>query len=496
MRIGYQWNLLPLDPFHTNETISVHLLDVVFNKLVRLNSKGEIEPDLAHKWEISSDGKTYTFYLKDEIYFHNKAPFSSEDILASYRLLVSSKTDSPYAYIFKNVESISAPDPRSIIFVLKEPYSPFLFQLKDFYIVPQGAIQEGKGESFLRFGKNPIGTGPFQFVKWEGEDRYILERYPYYHERAAYLDKIIVQSYNSVEKTWAALMREEIDLMIHLKRDDFEVIKKDPTIKARTIQSVSFYYVLAYNHKMPLLSDQRFRLAIAHAINRQAIIDHALGGYGTLCNGPFLPDNLAAIPNKMPIQYNPKRSIQLLKEMGWVDSDDDGILEKDGKELEIELMYYSHHLRTIMALLLRQQLQEIGIKIKLKPVDYITDLGSQKLQEGNFEMELKTVKAYSNIALFTDWNSSFGNFARFYGFHNEKLDQVIAQIAYEANESKRRELLLQAHQLIYQEQPFTFLFFHHDFYAHKEGFVNSDEFFSPFVPFYTLKNWAQKSSAR
>ncbi len=495
LRIGSQTQILPLDPFHTHETWSVHMLDVVFNKLVRLNERGEMEPDLAERWDVSTDGKTYTFYLREEVYFHNKAPFSSADVIASYLAYIHPEVDHPSKNIFEKVETVSTPNSKTVIFKLKETYAPFLFDLKLFYILPSEIANNI--EAIKKFTYKPVGTGSFYFEELQENKKLILKKYPYYHEGAAKLDEIVMLSYDSAETVWTALMRNEIDLAFLLNQEDYEITKQDLTFRSFAVPSSHFYYALTFNHSKPLFADKRFRKAISCAIDRNAIIERVLKGYGDECSGPFIKGSWGENPEVAPFSYNPKKSIELLKELGYLDENGDGVLEKEGKNLEIEIKFHGvYEERTNIAYLIRQYLQEIGIKVRLK-AEQIADMGFVQSKKGDFDIELRTIKNHVEPSLaVSGWHSGQGNLSLYYFYQNQKLDELIEQSTLEVDPKTRKQYFYQIHKLLNEEEPVVFLFIRNSFHALRSQFVGTDSFFNTYLPFHTFKNWAQKSSAR
>lgn len=495
LRIGSQTRILPLDPFHTYETLSVHLLDVVFNKLVRLNNKGEMEPDLAETWTISADGKEYTFILKEEIYFHDKTPFSAADVVASYQAYIAPEVGYFYKNVFEKVSSVSAPNSKTVVFQLKEPYAPFLFDLKQFYILPLKIAQDIP--KVKNFDYKPIGTGPFYFDQLFSDEKLMLKKYPYYHEGAAQLDQIVMERYASSEGVWAALLRNEIDVIFFLNEEDFKVIEKDNTFKAISVTSSPAYYALALNHTKPLFADKRFRQALSYALDRETLIERGLNGYGRESLGPFLRGSWAEDPNLSPFPYNPKKAIQLLNQMGYYDKDQNGILEKEGKELEIEIKFHNtFEERTKIVYLIRQYLQEIGVKVYLKP-EHIGESNFEKAGESFFDIEFQIIKSHPEPSLAVlGWHSETGDLGQYYSFKNESLDHFIEMSSSEFSPELRRRYFYEIGNLLHEEQPMLFLFFKNDFYALRDNFIDVDELFNFFLPFHTLKDWAQKSSAR
>ncbi|MCK5215005.1 MAG: hypothetical protein KAR05_06595, partial [Candidatus Omnitrophica bacterium] len=201
-----------INPILTTHTVSLDLMNIIFNHLIRINSQGEIESCLAKSWEISTDGLMYTFYLKRGVKFHDGIECTSEDVQFTYRQLIDSQNNSPYRFHFELIQEIEVLNKYALRIILSKPFPPLLFKLAAREIVPKH-ILEGEDLKKTSFNYHPIGTGPFKFKSWDRETNQIeLVANPDYFEGRPYLDKIIVKIYPNSSQLWSAIMRQEIDL--------------------------------------------------------------------------------------------------------------------------------------------------------------------------------------------------------------------------------------------------------------------------------------------
>ncbi|MFH1678197.1 MAG: ABC transporter substrate-binding protein, partial [Candidatus Omnitrophota bacterium] len=343
-----------------------------------------------------------------------------------------------------------------------------------------------------RYNYYPIGTGPFKFKEWGYDNTIILEANEEYFEARPYLDKIIVKSYPDSSELWSALMRGEVDFMKFMEQKDYEIAKQDLAFKTYAIP-IDYYLAITYNLEDRILCDKRIRYAIAYAIDRKEMIRRIAGGYGIECIGPFYPESECFYEGIKPVDYNPEKAKSILSEAGWKDLDNNGILEKDGDDLELKILVdeRSDVVKRI-AMFIRQQLQEIGVKLSVILYNDEGQFNPEFLRIHNPQMHL--IYGYadrlgSNEAG-KDWCSDFKIKAgRLWKYRNREVDRLFAlgQVTKDKEGSKR--IYKKIHQLIYDDQPACFLFFPYIFLGTSAKFKNTEQFFSPIMPFYTIKDW-------
>jgi len=478
-----------INPVLTTYSISAALEQLIFNGLVRINSRGDIEPDLAESWEVSSDGLVYTFYLKKGVRFHDGVECTAYDVKFTYDKIMDTQVNSPFKSPFELVEKFEAIDKYTFRVNLKKPSAPFIYAMV-IRIMPKH-ILENQDLNNAGFNFHPIGTGPFKFKEWAKNNQIILEYNPDYYEGRPYLDRIIVKVYADSRDTWIALMRGEVDFVGFIEREDYEILKKDPSFKTYAFPA-DYYYILVYNLSDPILADKRVREAIAYGLDRKRMIEKAAFGYGLECNGPFYPGSPAFNPEVRPIEYNPSKAQEFLREAGWKDQDKDGILEKNGEDLEIKILVDARNdISKRIAMVIRQQLLEIGIKIKIILYQDDSMLTEGFLKSNNPQAHLKfSLAGIGHIYIQADWYSKLNKRPdKLWSYKNEEVDRLFELGEITQDKEKRKEIYQSIHKLIYEEQPACFLYFPFFFYAISNNFINTDEYFTLNMPTYTIKNW-------
>jgi peptide/nickel transport system substrate-binding protein len=483
-----------INPILTTQSVSMSLLDLIFNRLVRISSKGEIEPDLAESWDISPAGLVYTFHLRKGVRFHDGIECTAFDVKFTYDKIIDAEVNSPFRVSFQLVNDFKVIDEYTFQITLKELSTSFIYRLTR-EIVPKHILETADLKN-CSFNFHPVGTGPFRFKEWTKDDQIILEYNPDYYEGRPYLDKIIVKSYPDSRDIWTALMRGEVDYVEFIEREDYEIVKDDPAFRAYTFP-IDSYYAIVYNLNDIFLADKKIREAIAYGVDRKSLIERVAGGYGLECNGPFYPDSLGFNPLVKPFPYNPKKSQELLTQAGWQDIDNDGILEKKGEELELRVLVdaKSDVYRKII-MVIRQQLQEIGIKIKIFLYNDDRELTKEFLGQNKPQAHLNFLLSgiyCIDESVVEDWFShECERIGKLWVYRNEEVDRLFELGEVTQDKKKRQEIYQKVHRLIYQDQPACFLYFPFVFYAISSNFENTDEFFTLNMPYYTMQDWFVK----
>lgn len=480
-----------INPILTTHSVSASLLKIIFNRLIRRNTKGEIEPDLARKWEISEDGLRYTFYLKEGVKFHDGVELTAEDVVFTLNQFMDPRNKSPYCFIFDLVTSVEIINKYTFKISLSKPLEIFLYKLSERDILPKHIYEGELQDAYNNY--HPIGSGPFKFKNWDKETNTIaLDYNPDYFEGRPYLDRIIVKTFSDNSQLWSAFMRQEVDLVKYIKREDFALLEKDLAFKTYKIPWES-HYVIVYNLRDSVLSDIEVRRAIARGIDKNEIMK-VVSGEGLESLGPFHPASIGFNPHVKPLEYNPIKAKMELNHRGWREIDGDGILEKGTKKLEITLLVdnkNNNHKK--IASIIRQQLSMLGIKIKVLLYDDEGDLTSDYLEKHKVQAWLRLILGIGpglegyEAAMY--WYSSSNDFGKLWNFKNLEVDRLFKLAIGTQDINTRRKFFQQIHKVVYENQPACFLFYPMSFHAISSKFQNTDAYFTPRMPTYTLKDW-------
>lgn len=476
-----------INPILTTYSVSSALMDVIFNALVRVDSEGKIVPDLAQRWDISEDGLIYTFYLRKGVLFHDGVELTAEDVKFTYDKIIEPETQSPYKSYFQLVKDFRVINPYAFRVVLKKPCFYFIYRLTR-KIAPKHLL-ENRDLKNTPFNFHPIGTGPFKFKQWK-DDEIILEFNPDYYESRPYLDKVVIKTYPDSREVWNALLRGEVGYATFIEQEDYEFIKKDDSFKSFSIPC-DYYYAVFYDLDDALLMDKRIREAIAFAVDRKRLIEEVAFGYGVDCFGPFYPESIGFNASVAPIEYNPQKAIDLLARAGWKQKNNHGILEKRGRELEIKVLVDARSdIYKKIIMFVRQELQKIGVKIKVKFYNHWDNLTKEFLIENKPQAHLKIFLAKDIRDVEEHWLSKKPKrFNKLWIYENKKVDELFELGKITQDKEERKKIYQAMHKIIYEDQPACFLYFPFVFHAVSRKFEGVDEFFTLYMPHYTMKDW-------
>ncbi|MBI1833307.1 MAG: hypothetical protein HYR90_00615 [Candidatus Andersenbacteria bacterium] len=344
--------------------------NVIFSSLFKVNSNLEFEGDLASAYTISEDGRTYTITLKENITWHDGAPFTAEDVLFTIRSIQTPDYDSPLESSFQGVQ-VAAPDPRTVVFTLKEPYAPFLQNLT-VGIVPKHVWEAvppqnaALAEQMLK----PVGTGPFKFAeittrRRTGEITALrLVRNDSYYGQHTYLDELVFSFYATPDEALAALTTNQVDGVSFLPVSLAESVKNRSGITIHRLLLPQYFGLFFNPVKNDLLSDAGIRDALVLATDRQAIITEALAGEAKSLHTPIPPGMFTFNGEVDAPTFNPDVARQNLEEAGWKDEDGNGIREKAGKELRFVITTTDWPEYAQTAELVKKQWEAIGVAVE------------------------------------------------------------------------------------------------------------------------------------
>ncbi|KPA23596.1 Glutathione-binding protein GsiB precursor [Shimia sp. SK013] len=310
---------LQLEPPHLDPTsaaagaIDSVLYSNVFEGLTRFASDGAVIPGLAKSWDISDDGLTYTFMLNDGVTFHDGSTMDGEDVKFSLDRARAEDSVNAQKALFAGISDVSVMDPMTVKVTLSEPNGNFIFNMAwgDAVIVAPESIDDIK--------TTPIGTGAFKFTNWVQGDKIELTRNDAYWGTPAVLNDVTFKFISDPTAAMSAVMAEDVDVFAGFPTPEaLPQFEADPRFQV-IVGNSEGETILSTNNKMPPLDNVKVRQAIAHAIDRQAIIDGAMFGLGTPIGTHFAPHHPDYVDLTGSSNYDPAKAKQLLAEAGFPD---------------------------------------------------------------------------------------------------------------------------------------------------------------------------------
>ncbi len=362
------------------------IFETVFNGLVRANPDWEWEPDIARDWEVSSDGRTVTFYLRDDVVFHDGVPMTAYDY--EFTLVSAAHPDytgGQFGYVSSilgaaeyrdgevdGVEGIEVLDDYTIVITTVEPdASIFNTVSRTIPVLPKhilGDVPPGQWQQH-EFNRMPIGTGPFKIVSRETDTHITVEAFDDHHHGRPYVDRLIWRVGDD-QAMLGAFMNQEVDI-IRTPEDEVSTVEGLPFADVHVHERGSFQYI-GLNNLQPALGEVTVRQAIATALNIPEITAVASAGFGTPIVVPHVPSSWVYPEDFAGWPYDPDRAAEMLDEAGWTVNPDTDIREKDGIEMSFMWHNADGSAANRTAALVQQQLEDINIEIEIQVVDFVT----------------------------------------------------------------------------------------------------------------------------
>lgn len=396
-----------------------------------------------------------TFSLRDDVRWHDGKPFTAEDVEFTLQAILDEKTNTVRRPMFDLVKSFTIVDPQTVRVRYKRPFSASLPNWS-MGIIPKHLFA-GQDINSSPYNRRPIGTGPFKFEEWVSDEQITVVANPDSFEGRPYLDRIAYRIIPEAPLTELEFMTKGVDL--HAPQpQQYARISADERFQVLERLANGYTYI-GYNQKVELFKDVRVRRALTMAINRQEIVDFLLYGLGVISTGPFPPQMWYANPDVPPIPYDPARAKALLAEAGWRDSDGDGILDKDGKRFSFVLMTNNGNIvRQNVAVLVQRALKEIGIEVEIELYEWSVFI-RDKINPRNFEACVLGWSLSLDPDVYELWHSSqIEKGFNFIAYSNPEVDRLLELGRTTYDQGEQEKVYRRIHQLIYDDQPYTFLF--------------------------------------
>ena len=447
---------------HLND-VDRDIASLVFSGLSRLGPDGQIFPDLADSWEVSADGTVFTFHLRPGVLWHTGAPFTSEDVLFTYKLLADPdlQSDPGQSALWRQVKC-SAPNDLTVECKVPEPFAPFL-SFTTVGILPK-LVLEGADATALfdhAFNQNPIGTGPYRLAQMD-ETRAVLKANAGYHLGAPQIDEIEFRFYPDTASASAGLSRGDVQGLLlgpGAIQSDFDTLTATDGLKAYTANR-SAYTVLYLNNSQPPLNNHSVRAAIAQALDMDSLIAALLGGRAVRADSPIVPGTWAANPDLEPYPHDAEAARELLDKAGWLLPDGSDVRRRQGVELRVALMTDRDSGRSALAQEISRQLAEVGIAATVVNQDS-TDLIRDYLIPRDYQAALYGLDLGPDPDPYPAWHSSqiSDNGRNLAAFANKEADDILEKARQTTNLDRRQALYYTFQQIFHDEIPSVILYY-------------------------------------
>ena len=473
------------NPILYDDSVSSIVVGYLYPALIGLDPfTGEYTPEgsMSESWSVSEDGLTWTFKLRDGITWSDGDLIDSADYKFTYDALLSDQVQSPRTYVWEGIESIEALDPQTVVVKFENVkcdalgnlglgWLPSHLYAPDFSDVMTAAESEAPR----------VSAGPLLFQSWARDDNFIMTRNENYWEGAPHMDGIIVRVVPDAGSRIAQLQSGEIDYL-EVQPNQIATAEQDPDLTRFQYNDDGYNYIglnladpanpqngrdeegnLIPQDPHPVLGDVRVRQAIAHAIDYQSIIDNILLGQGYPMAANVLPVIEWAVNTDLsPYAYDLEAAQALLEEAGWVDSNGDGIREKDGMEMKLGLITNAGNTtREDIGVYVQDQLKQIGINVDFQALDFGTVL--EQMDAQTYDMYIlgwTNIGSDPNDDVF--WSSAFdvvGSGFNNTSYQNARVEELLVE-GYSVPgcaPADRAPIYKEIQQIIHEELPYIFL---------------------------------------
>lgn len=470
-------NLATLTPVVSTDAYSSEIQSYVLETLLTRDPETlEWRGLLAEDWEVSEDGLTITFNLRRDVNFSDGQPLTAEDVVFTFDFIMNEAIAAPrYRAYLSKIDDVVALDDYRVVFRFAEPYFNSLSLAGQLEVMPAHFYRRYLDDprTFNESRGLLLGSGPYRLANPEGwtpdQGRVELERNPrYWGPVDPPFERIVWRVIENDSARLTTFRNRDIDVYTARPRE-FQQLQEDQALQQRVhgfeyMSPIASYSYIAWNQKRgeeaTIFADPRVRLALSHLTDVERVLDEVFLGYGEPAVSPFSPRSEQHDPALQPIPYDLERARSLLKEAGFDDRDGDGILEDaDGRRFEFELTFFQDSEDTRrMVLFLRDIYARAGIIMHPKPTEWSVMLESIRRKDFDAITLAWTSGVETDIFQMFHSSQTLDNGDNFIHYQNPELDRLIDQARATVDEEERMPLWRQAERILYEDQPYTFLF--------------------------------------
>ncbi len=453
----------------TSNDVDRDISKLIYSGLMEYSPEGDIVPGLAKSYKISKDGKEYTFFLRDDIFWHDGKKFTADDVVFTISAIINPAYSSPLRYSWQGIK-VEKVDDFTVKFTLNNVYAPFL-EKTTLGIMPKhiwGPI-EPRNIILANPNLNPIGTGPFKMKKIvknkEGQITSIyLEANDDYYKKRPYINEIVFYFYDDEEQAINAYQKNEVLGVSNVSpKNKYLVFNKETKIYNLNIPK---YFSIFFNQNQSIvLSDKKIREALAYATDKEYLNKNVFLGEAKLIDSPILPNLPGYNDEVTKYEYNPQKARDILEEAGWIDKNEDGIREKspgkgkDPVDLSITLTTSDFTDLAKTAEIIKEQWAQVGVKVNVENYG-IDELKQNVIKTRGYDALIFGEVLSHEPDLFAFWHSSQKkdpglNLSL---YNNKDVDKLLEEARQTLDVKKREEKLKKLQKLIVDDVPAIFLY--------------------------------------
>lgn len=451
------------NPWHPNAFAESNVVNrVLFSGLTKPGLELAPAPDLAASWEVSDDGLAWTFFLREDVRWHDGEVFTADDVVYTFNeIALNTELGANNMSYFSSLERVDAVDEYTVVFTLTKPVAALPAYLSfNTEILPKHIFQGQDPWDLISFNKEkPIGTGAFKMDSYTSGQSVRLIANPDYYDGAPKLERVEYKVLADVNTHVAQLLTGELSIFA---LDDQAALSRLEA--ARDIEIVPAYtprfFWIALNQENDLFTDVKVRQAMLHAVDRPYIIETVLNGYGTPADAGISPAMQYYYNSDVPrYEYDPERAARLFAEAGWEDSDGDGVLDKNGTPFSFlfEVGIQGNLVR--IGQIVQQQLREAGLDARFETLEWNTMIQKNVIRR-DYDMILNWWRYPADPDLLPYFHSSTaGTGYNIPGYRDSRLDELLEAGSTIADPEERRGIYLELQNYMAETLPYLFLWY-------------------------------------
>lgn len=431
----------------------------VYNSLVQYQLEGdsiEVVSDLAESWEANDALDQYTFTLHSGVTWHDGEPLTAEDVKFTFDAFLNPDVNASGRGTISSIDSVEVVDELTVQFNLLYPFAPLPVMLGyNKPIVPKHLLEGQDLNQPTEFLQNPVGSGPFRFVEFSQGSHLETEANEDYFEGPPLLDGIIFRVIADGNARVAQLLSGDIDFTV-IDPPQLKSVEGSENVVVREAPQVNYFF-FAVNHTVPRLQDVRVRQALSYAVNKQAIVDQVLEGYGIVASGPHHP-LLGEFynPEVQTYEYDPDQALALLEEAGWAPGDDGVLVNEDGERFTV--LFNGPRGYPVLEQVLtyaQQEYQNLGIEVTLELDEWSVHL--EKYHALEYDLLMQWWITPPDPDLYDHYHSESSS--NWWAYSNPELDELIVEARSEPNHDRRVDLYHQIQELTAEQLPVIYLYY-------------------------------------
>jgi peptide/nickel transport system substrate-binding protein len=448
-----------LNPVLATSVYDRRVDNYLFTPLVYFDQNLRVVPALAEKWDVSADGRQYTFHLNPKATFSDGTRVLASDVIFTLRKIIDPSSEA--AQIASGFERVDVPntravDDKTVVIAFKDAYASQLIRFNDLLVIPEHVY--GKGDFRNDYASRPVGSGPYRLVRREPGREILLQRRDDYWLPKPHVERVLFKVIVDITTAWNAVKRGDIDETM-ITSDTWAMESRRPELQAgidfHRFYGLNYNYI-AWNGHSPLFADKRVRRALGMCVDLSSIINNLYHGTARAMSGPFTPDQWAYNPAVPVLPFDPVGARRILNDSGWFDRNGDGVLERDGKPFRFDFFVFAGSGTGLaFAQVFQEELKKVGVTMNIVTLD--PALMIQRVLAGNYDAAYMAWDLEPDPDPFATLHSSQfpPRGQNFVFYSNPEADRLIEAGRRELDQGKRVKIYQQLHEVLAADQPYT-----------------------------------------